>query len=92
VTRASGKSKVVLARYGRNRRLAEALERMAFSSITASPGARAYYDELRSREKTHQKALRQLANRWVGILHTCLDRQCIYDEEIAWPKKETLAA
>jgi hypothetical protein len=80
VTRASGKSRVVLARHSRNRRLADALDRMAFCSLIASPGARHYYDEMRAREKSHQKAVRQLANRWVGILHTCLERDCRYDE------------
>jgi hypothetical protein len=92
VTRASGKSKVVLARHGRNRRLADALDQMAFCSLTTSPGARVYYDEMRARDKTHRKALRQLANRWVGILHTCLERHCLYDEQIAWPTGENIAA
>jgi hypothetical protein len=92
VTRASGKSRVVLARHSRNRRLADALDRMAFCSLIASPGARRYYDEMRAREKSHQKAVRQLANRWVGILHTCLERGCLYDEEIAWPTSKDIAA
>ena len=39
-----------------------------------SPGARRYYDQLRARGKTHRQALRQLANRLVGILHVCLER------------------
>ena len=92
VTKASGKSRVVLARHSRNRRLADALDRMAFCSLIASPGARRYYDEMRAREKSHQKAVRQLANRWVGILHTCLDRDCLYDEEIAWTILKDIAA
>jgi hypothetical protein len=92
VTKASGKSRVVLARHSRNRRLADALDRMAFCSLIGSPGARRYYDEMRAREKSHQKAVRQLANRWVGILHTCLERGCLYDEEIAWPTSQDIAA
>ena len=47
ITRASGRSRVVLARVARNRRLADACERWAFCSLTASPGARRYYDALR---------------------------------------------
>jgi hypothetical protein len=39
---------------------------------------------LRKRQKSHRKAVRQVANRWVGILHACLDRGCLYDEEMAW--------
>jgi len=47
---------------------------------------------MRAREKSHQKAVRQLANRWVGILHACLERGCLYDEEIAWPTPKEIAA
>jgi len=25
-------------------------------------------------------------------LHTCLERGCLYDEEIAWPTKKEIAA
>ncbi len=92
ITRASGKSHVVLARHTRNRRLADALDQWAFCSLTKSPGARAYYDELRGRDKTHRQAIRQLANRWVGILHACLDQRADYDETIAWKHRIDLAA
>lgn len=92
VTKSSGTKKVVLARRARNRRLAAALDQWAFSSLLQSPGARYYYDELRARKKSHHMALRQLANRWVGILHTCLERGIIYDEFLAWPKVAEQAA
>ena len=92
ITKASGRSHVVLARYARNRRLADALEQWAFCSLTNSPGARAYYDQLRARGKTHRQALRQLANRWVGILHACLQRGQLYDETTAWQHRQTAAA
>jgi hypothetical protein len=92
ITKASGRSLVVLARHARNRRLADALEQWAFCSLTRSPGARRYYDQLRARNKTHHQALRQLANRWVGILHTCLDRDVIYDEHLAWSHLQPTAA
>lgn len=85
ITKASGRSLVVLARVARNRRLADACERWAFCSLTQSPGARRYYDALRARGKTHSQATRQLANRWVGILHACLERREVYREEVAWP-------
>lgn len=84
ITKASGLSLVVLARHARPRRLADALDQWAFCSLTQSPGARRYYDQLRARNKTHRQALRQVANRWVGILHTCLDRNQLYDEHQAW--------
>ena len=91
ITRASGKSHVVLARHMRNRRLADALDQWAFCSITRSLGARAYYDELRGRGKTHRQAIRQLANRWVGILHACLEQRVDYDENLAWKHRADLA-
>ena len=88
ITKASGRSLIVLARVARNRRLAEACGWWAFCSLTPSPGARRYYDALRARGKTHSQATRQLANRWVGILHACLERRALYREELAWPVKE----
>jgi len=88
ITKASGRSRVVLARVARNRRLADACERWAFSSLSSSPGARRYYDALRARGKTHSQATRQLANRSVGILHACLERRATYREEVAWPAAE----
>ena len=84
ITKASGKKQVVLARYARNDRLADALHQQAFCALTASPGARAYYDTLRARGIGHHAALRQLANRLVGILHGCLKTGTRYNEETAW--------
>jgi Transposase/Transposase IS116/IS110/IS902 family len=84
ITRASGKKKVVLARYVRNKRLADALHQQAFCALTASPGARAYYDALRARDIGYNAALRQLSNRLVGILHGCLKSGTTYSEAIAW--------
>ena len=84
ITRASGTRYVALARFVRNNRLADALDQWAFSSITASPGARAFYNRRRAAGDSHHKALRALANRWVGILHGCLDHRTLYDENTAW--------
>lgn len=84
ITRQSGKKKVVAARYVHNDRLLDALGRQAFAALTASPGARAYYDQLRERGTGHHAALRQLANRLVGILHGCLKARTTYDENTAW--------
>jgi hypothetical protein len=60
--------------------------------LTASPPARAYYDRQRSRGKTHNQALRALANRLVAILHGCLRHDQPYDETIAWPVAKQAAA
>ena len=59
----------------------------AYSALTASPGARAYYDQLRARSITHDAALRQLANRLVGILHGCLKTRAPCNEATAWPQR-----
>jgi transposase len=87
ITRASGTRRVVLARYARNRRLSDALYHQAFTALTASPGARAYYDRHRARGATHHQALRALANRLVGILHGCLRHHTSYNETTAWHVK-----
>ncbi len=84
ITRQSGKKKTVLARYVHNDRLIDALGAQAFAALNASPGARAYYDQLRARGVGHQAALRQLAYRLVGILHGCLKTRSVYDETTAW--------
>jgi transposase len=92
ITKASGRSKVALARFARNRRLADALQMWAFCSLSCSPGARRYYDAHRAKGHTHQRALRSLANRWVGILHGCLCHRERYSEERAWPTLGEAAA
>ena len=84
ITRASGKKKVALARFVHNDRLIDALISQAQSALQASPGARAYYDKQRARGLGHNAALRQLANRLVGILHGCLKTRTPYDEATAW--------
>jgi transposase len=80
ITRQSGKKKIVTARYIRNDRLIDPLMRQAFTAIRTSPGARAYYDKQRARGLSHFPALRQVANRLVGILHGCLKAATPYDE------------
>lgn len=92
ITRASGTKRVVLARHARNRRLADALYQQAFAALTASPGARAYYDQHRRRGATHHQALRALGNRLVGILHGCLTHHRAYDEHLAWANQTAPAA
>ena len=90
ITRASGKKKVVAARFIHNDRLVDALNAQAFASLNASPGARALYDELRARGIEHNDALRRLANRLVGILHGCLKTRTLYDEATAWSHRQNL--
>jgi len=90
ITRASGKKKIVAARFIHNDRLVDALNAQAFASLNASPGARALYYDLRARNIEHNDALRRLANRLVGILHGCLKTGTLYDEATAWPHREKI--
>ena len=90
ITRASGKKKVVAARFVHNDRLIDALMAQAFAALNASPGARAFYDELRARGIEHNDALRRLANRLVGILHGCLKTRTLHDEATAWSHRQNL--
>ncbi len=92
ITRASGTKKLILARYARNRRLGDALQQWAQCSLRGSPGARAYYDAMRSRKIGHQAALRQLGNRLVGILHGCLKTRTAYNETVAWAHQNRAAS
>ena len=84
ITRASGTRHVVLARFVRNRRLADATHSWAFCALRSSPGARAFYDLHRANGDSHNQALRALSNRLVGILHGCLRYHVTYDEHTAW--------
>jgi transposase len=88
ITRASGKKKVVAARFVHNDRLVDALNAQAFAALTASPGARAFYDQQRAAGHGHNDALRRLANRLVGILHGCLKTRTLYDEDTAWAHRQ----
>jgi Transposase/Transposase IS116/IS110/IS902 family len=90
ITRASGKKKLVAARFVHNDRLVDALNAQAFAALTASPGARAFYDQQRAKKLEHNDALRRLANRLVGILHGCLKTRTLYDENTAWGHRENL--
>ena len=70
ITRASGKKKVVAARFIHNDRLIDALMAQAFAALTASPGARALYDA--EPERVRLQYLGQLQRRGdlqAGLLH-----------------------
>ena len=64
----------------------------SFAALTASPGARAFYDQHRASGHGHNDALRRLANRLVGILHGCLKTRTLYDEDTAWGHRQQQAA
>jgi transposase len=84
VTRASGKSKIVMYRRVKNNRLAATGYLWAFAALTKSPAARAHYDQRRARGDRHAAALRHLFNRMIGQLHHCLDKHTSYAEDKAF--------
>ncbi|XVQ14160.1 hypothetical protein ACQP1W_16935 [Spirillospora sp. CA-255316] len=83
---------MVAARFVHNDRLIDALLTRAAGAIRYAPGARAHYDRLRARDLGYNAALRQVANRLVGILHGCLETGTLYDEATAWSHHRELAA
>lgn len=85
VTRASGTKTSVTARVVRNKRLGQVGYLWAFSLLTASPGAREHYDRRREHGDKYAAACRNLANRYLGILHHCLQTGTTYDENRAFP-------
>ena len=92
VTRASGKKKMVMARFIRNDRLIDALMAQALPAPGSSPGARAFYDARRAAGAGHNAALRTLASRLVAILHGCLKTRTLCDESTAWSHRENKPA
>jgi transposase len=84
VTRASGRSRRVIARRVRNKRLADACHWWAFAALTKSPGARVHYDRRRAAGERHNAALRNLANKLIGRLWWCLQNNQTWDDNHAW--------
>ncbi len=82
----------VFARRVRNRRLAQVSYQWAFSLLTASPGARAHYDQRRKRRDGHSAAGRRLASRHLSIAWHCLQTRTLYDEATAYPAPAHAAA
>jgi hypothetical protein len=74
----------VFTRRVKNQRLAAVCYQWAFSSLTASPGARAHYDRRRAAGDTHVRAQRNLYNRFLGMLHHCLITRQPYREDRAF--------
>jgi transposase len=79
VTRQSGKTKIVLMRYGCNERLRNALYYWAFTSIVHDPAAKRFYAANRARGQTHARALRGLADRQLAVAISMLRHNTLYD-------------
>ncbi|MEN3615867.1 transposase [Plantactinospora sp. ZYX-F-223] len=90
ITRQSGKTKTVHARFVHNDRLVDALHMQASAAILHDTAVRAYYDGLRARDVSHPAALRQIGNRLVGILHGRLKTNTHYNQATAWSHRTAL--
>lgn len=78
ITRASGRSRAVMARTVKNQRLASAGYMWAFAALR-SPEARHHYDRRRATGERHTAALRNLFNKLLGSLYHCLQTGTPYD-------------
>jgi transposase len=84
ITKASGRRHVVVARFARNHRLADACDRWAGCALANEPGARAYHAAHNPDPDTRKHARRKLANKLVGLLHGVLEHRTPYNPDIAW--------
>jgi hypothetical protein len=85
ITKASGRRHTVVARFARNRRLADACDRWAGCALSNDPGARAYHATHNPDPDTTRKHARpKLSNKLVGLLHGVLEHRTPYDPDIAW--------
>jgi transposase len=84
LTRASGTKTYIGLRRVRNKRLNQAAYLWALPLILHSTDARAHYDRRRRRGDSHTAASRNLANRYIGMLHHCLQTRQTYDPDKAF--------
>jgi transposase len=83
VTKASGKTQLVLCRRACPKFLRQTFHEFALHSIGQSEWAKAYYVHLRNDEKKdHHAAVRSLAYKWIRIIYRCWKDGKPYDEQI----------
>jgi transposase len=90
VTRASGRSRVVVARAVKNQRLASVGYMWAFAALRAHE-PREHYDARRAGGERHTAALRNLFNKLLGCLYHCLQNRTLYDSARAFALPVALA-
>jgi len=82
VTRASGKSQVVLMRRACRMSFRDTMHQFSFCSLTQSSWTKAFYDQQKAKGKTHASALRSLGDKWLKIIHHLWEKKEVYDENI----------
>jgi len=93
VTQQSGKTLKVSMRYACNNRLRNALYHFAMGSLR-DPVARRHYDRPRAEGRTHARALRGVADRWITVLMAMLRSGTRYDaaRRKAWQAADAAGA
>jgi transposase len=81
VTRQSGKKKLVLRRWGANKRLQNALRHWAHTAIQIDPASKAKYQALRAKGHSYARCLRAIADRLLYVAMTMLERGSLYDPD-----------
>jgi transposase len=79
ITWQSGKKKVVIMRYGCSQRLRNALYYWALNTLAWDEKSKRTYREMRTRGKSHGRALRGIADRWLDVLISMLKHRTLYD-------------
>jgi transposase len=82
VTEKSGTGIWIHWRLACSKFLRQTFQEFAGCSILQSDWARACYDQLRKRGKSHQAALRALAFKWIRIIFRCWKMRTPYDEVV----------
>lgn len=81
VKEASGNTIVVHIRFGCPKFLRQTFHEWAACSIPQCPWAKAHYDSLKARGKSHHMAIRALAFKWLRILFRCWQQRQPYCEQ-----------
>src|SRR5262245_3275320 len=82
VTEKSGTGIWIHWRLACSKFLRQTFHEFAGRSILESDWARAHYDQLRKRGKSHHAALRALAFKWIRIIFRCWKTRTPYDEAV----------
>jgi transposase len=82
VTQRSGSAIWIHWRLACPKFLRQTFQEFAGCSILQSDWARAYYDQLKKRGKSHHAALRALAFKWIRIIFRCWKDRTPYDETV----------
>ena len=82
VTEKSGEGIWIHWRLACSKFLRQTFQEFAGCSIVQSDWARAFYDQMRNRGKSHHAALRALAFKWIRIMFRCWKNRLPYDEAV----------